>query len=42
MIYMYIDLQIFTTIWLGIKLIKKLNLINPIHVCRFVHIWIWM
>jgi hypothetical protein len=23
MIYMYIDLQIFTTIWLGIKLTKK-------------------
>jgi len=42
MIYMYIDLQIFTTIWLGIRPIKKPNLIKPIHVCGFVHIWTWM
>jgi hypothetical protein len=31
MIYMYIDLQIFITIWLGIKHTKKPNLVKPMY-----------
>jgi len=39
MIYMYIDLQIFITIWLGIKYIKNLNLVKPMYM--YVDLYIY-